>query len=226
MPVINQPLRIPFQLFDSGGNLVIDVVAANYTLRAAIDDTELTLSGPNITIEQRAVGSSDLVLVYTPTAVGHFSTWGLDHTTHQTNMSVSYIEITQYSTDDAVGRLALKAPLIGQDGISGTAIDVYPDTDLEFSFFIPDDDGDPLDLTGKLFNFRVGVLVANGSYNTIYQDTNIVPSQFAVDILVDRVDTKKWENESKLRYFVEEVDGAERWPRAFARLNIINMPKE
>lgn len=226
MPVVNSPVRLPFHLLDSDGDPIVDVTASNYTLRAAIGSTELTLSAPDIIIEQRAVGSVDLVLVYTPMVVDILAIWGLDHATEATNLGVSYIEITQYSTDEAIGRLALKAPLIGQDGTSGASIDVHPDTDLAFSLNILDDNGDIIDITGKIYNFRVGVLTANGSYNTIYQDVGISSSQYSIDILVDRSETKKWESSKTLKYFVEESDGLDRWPRALGNLNIIRIPRE
>jgi len=207
MPVVNSPIRIPFHLYDNTGVKVISTTASEYTFRAAIGSTELTLSAPDITIEQRAVGSTDLVLVYTPTVVGNLAVWGLDHDTHETNMSVSYMEITQYSTDDAVGRLALKAPLIGQDGISGASIDVYPDTDLAFSLNILDDQGDPIDITGNIYNLRIGKYQPNKSYDTIYEETDIASSQYLIDIIIDRTVTKTWENETQLTYFLEEKDG-------------------
>jgi len=158
---IGDTLRIPFALFDAGGTQIVDTDALNYTWPLSRNGVEV--SAPAFSITRPIATDPDLLLVYVLPTIGAYTFGRLAHATagYRTDLRHGLIPVLATTTDDLVALLGTQpaAPTNTAFAI-GDKLYVVRGDDWAETFVIRDAAGDPADLTGSTFIWRVGYRTA------------------------------------------------------------------
>jgi len=205
---IGDTLRIPFALFDAGGSQIVDTDPLNYTWPLSRDGVEVT--APAFDIERPIATDSDLLLVYVLPTTGDYTFGRLAHATagYRTDLRHGLIPVLATTTDDLVALLGTQPAAPSNTNFAiGDKLYVVRGDDWTQTFTILDAVGDPVNLTGSTFIWRIGYRTADSDIAIleIGSITAAAPLTGAVKVTMTDTQTVALPPDAALWYDLEET---------------------
>lgn len=208
MYAVSDTLRIPFTLYNSAADKIVDIVAGNFTWPLVRDGVAVV--APSFGISQPVAGVNELLLSYVIPSVGQYSFGRLTHVTagQYTDLMRGLFGAVATDLDDLAASLAIP-PAAPTNTVfrQGDRLYCVRGDDWDETFTITNPDGSPRNLTGSTFIFRIGYRTA-ASDIAIYQQlaiTSAAPLTGAVRVAIADTITATFPPDAALWYDLQET---------------------